>query len=344
VPSGRIGGDFGSVIDMAAGPAGELYVVDQRFVRVQVYDSTGAHASTLGRAGRGPGEFLSPRQIAVRDTLVVVSDEGRGQFVYLDPQGMERGAIPMRGGGGHFFDGIGVDREGTLYDGRQGWGPTEENHFVVGLPPPWSSSTAIDTIPIPRRVHPEVLLEGSFNRLDFVEQPLTVRTLWGVRSDGVTVSGNGSRCELTLRSATGEESFVPCAIVPAPVSSAAADSAFRAAELELTVRAENFQLAPATYVRQLRRPEHHARFAALAVDEKDRVWLFWRGEEPGVMFGQALASGADGSNPAWSAVHAIAVEAGLQPMSIAVGGGWMYATLRDSLGVESIVRYRLQPK
>lgn len=65
VPSGDSLRTFGDVTDVAADRAGNLYVLDAPAQRVRVFDRGGAFLGELGRAGRGPGEFLAPVALAV---------------------------------------------------------------------------------------------------------------------------------------------------------------------------------------------------------------------------------------------------------------------------------------
>lgn len=66
---------FGTIHDAAFDGDGNLYLVDSYAMKVVVVDPQGGLARTIGRAGQGPGEFSSPRSLAVMpDGRVVVSD------------------------------------------------------------------------------------------------------------------------------------------------------------------------------------------------------------------------------------------------------------------------------
>ena len=51
---------FYRVRDIAADPRGNIYVLDTRNFRVQVFDPSGKYLRTIGRQGQGPGEFEMP--------------------------------------------------------------------------------------------------------------------------------------------------------------------------------------------------------------------------------------------------------------------------------------------
>jgi sugar lactone lactonase YvrE len=62
------------VTSVAEDPEGRFYVLNFGDKRILVFDSAGTHLRTIGREGRGPGEFAAPRTLAVAgsDGLFVV--------------------------------------------------------------------------------------------------------------------------------------------------------------------------------------------------------------------------------------------------------------------------------
>ena len=54
---------FYRVMDVGVDPSGNIYVVDARNFRVQVFDPSGAFLRTIGRQGQGPGEFELPSAV-----------------------------------------------------------------------------------------------------------------------------------------------------------------------------------------------------------------------------------------------------------------------------------------
>jgi hypothetical protein len=77
---------FADVADIAAGAAGEVYVLDAGDKSVRVFSSAGAPVRRFGREGAGPGEFNLPVSLRV-DTLVAVSDLGQQRMTYFSMDG-----------------------------------------------------------------------------------------------------------------------------------------------------------------------------------------------------------------------------------------------------------------
>jgi hypothetical protein len=69
-------GVFVQVSDVASDEQGNVYVLDQRADEVRVFSPSGEYVRTIGRTGRGPGEFSRPNHIDVRDQIVTVLNPG----------------------------------------------------------------------------------------------------------------------------------------------------------------------------------------------------------------------------------------------------------------------------
>ena len=62
---------------MGLAPDGRLFVADTHYNRVLVYDQEGNLLDEFGKAGRGPGEFEMPTDVAIdRDGNIYVSETG----------------------------------------------------------------------------------------------------------------------------------------------------------------------------------------------------------------------------------------------------------------------------
>jgi hypothetical protein len=77
-----------------------LYVLDGGNHRVLVFDGRGRFVRQIGKQGRGPGELISPVQLAVTPTGdVVVSDLGRRAYSVFGRDGTFKHNVAFGGGG-----------------------------------------------------------------------------------------------------------------------------------------------------------------------------------------------------------------------------------------------------
>ena len=70
---------FGVIADVKMTPEG-VFVLDSKYSEVRVYGYDGVWKSSFGSAGKGPGEFLHPRQLAVAQagaTVYVITGDRR---------------------------------------------------------------------------------------------------------------------------------------------------------------------------------------------------------------------------------------------------------------------------
>lgn len=61
-------------------PAGEVYILNFGEARIQYYDPTGKRTKTIGRRGKGPGEFTFPIKVALANNQLHVYDKLTGMI------------------------------------------------------------------------------------------------------------------------------------------------------------------------------------------------------------------------------------------------------------------------
>ena len=71
---------FGQVKDAVFLPEGRVAVLDSRMFELRLYTTEGRHLQSLGRSGRGPGEFYVPEAVARTADGVVVLDRGNARL------------------------------------------------------------------------------------------------------------------------------------------------------------------------------------------------------------------------------------------------------------------------
>jgi hypothetical protein len=81
---------LGRISGIAVNSDGDIYVLDNGYVRVQRYDSLGQYMQTIGSRGEGPGEFFFPTALAL--------DNGGNLYV------VDQSAISIFGPDGKYVD------------------------------------------------------------------------------------------------------------------------------------------------------------------------------------------------------------------------------------------------
>jgi 6-bladed beta-propeller protein len=83
---------FGELVSLAVGPAGELFAMDRQVPALRVYNPDGSYRTTFGRDGSGPGEYKRPDGgMAVIGDRLVIRDPGNGRITVYDMSGAHIG-------------------------------------------------------------------------------------------------------------------------------------------------------------------------------------------------------------------------------------------------------------
>lgn len=130
--------EFGRIRDVAFGPDGTLYILDQQASQVHAVDRDGRYAGPVGSEGQGPGEYQLPTGLTVGpEGDVLVRDTRNGSYVlfrdgvYVDnvrPDGsLGRVSEVALGPGGWL-----VGRPSLIMASRQGSAAVEASYLVEG--------------------------------------------------------------------------------------------------------------------------------------------------------------------------------------------------------------------
>lgn len=77
---------FAVISDIAVGSDGGVFVLDMMQQELRSFDADGRHRATVGRKGRGPGEFLQPNALTITDDgLVHVVDNPNTRIATFRP-------------------------------------------------------------------------------------------------------------------------------------------------------------------------------------------------------------------------------------------------------------------
>ena len=75
---------FGKITAVTADGTGAVYVLDGMASEVRIFDSAGGFVRTVGRPGKGPGEFLAGGNLVVRGDTLIVQGAGVHAFTSTD--------------------------------------------------------------------------------------------------------------------------------------------------------------------------------------------------------------------------------------------------------------------
>ncbi len=92
---------FGNIIAYSVGPGGTIYVLDSTVPAVRVFARDGRYVRTIGRRGRGPGEFEQPYRLEVSGSDVMVFHRSPGRMIRFDTTGthISTGLVPFSSAG-----------------------------------------------------------------------------------------------------------------------------------------------------------------------------------------------------------------------------------------------------
>lgn len=75
---------------------GKVYVLDQKANNIKIFNSSGKFVRTIGRRGRGPGEFNAPHHFTFAKDRLVIWDQGNYRICTISPEGKFLKSIKFR--------------------------------------------------------------------------------------------------------------------------------------------------------------------------------------------------------------------------------------------------------
>lgn len=74
-------------VDITCDSEGNVYVLDQKANNVKIFNSSGKYLRTIGRRGRGPGEFNAPHHFTFAKDRLVIWDQENYRICTISPEG-----------------------------------------------------------------------------------------------------------------------------------------------------------------------------------------------------------------------------------------------------------------
>jgi hypothetical protein len=310
-----------TVAAVAEDADGQFYVSNFGDKRVLVFDSTGAHLRTIGRGGKGPGEFSAPRAVAALGDDVFVLDMGPSRISRF-----------RRADGTHLGDvtlprnlGVPVDMRAAP-DGRVAveyrgspLAPVQSPPVVVPVDPrtgvlDMAAAVRMDTVP---RVQVKEE-KGKRRSLRTLDLPFAPRPVWDLQPGGGLAFGNGA--EFVVRRAVG----------------GAISELFRGEGRALPVTRddrERFFEEPArkSLRDKIRFPETKPFFTGLRVDDAGNLWV----NVPSAGEGERW----EVRDPSGRTRGELRLPPGARLLYL--GRGSAYVVQKDENDVETVVRFAL---
>lgn len=316
---------FGRVVSVLADSEGAVYVADALAGEIRVFDQSGRHLRTIGRKGRGPGEFTSLYALAWLGDTIAALDPGNARIELLSRDGSQVGSFrhqPITGpeetlhrASQHEFLARIVQR------GERGL----DSYFVR-----YTGASAADTIPAPPRVQlpgAGIQCEGE-EMIAFFSQPFGSRQVHTFVEGGRLVGGMTAEYRLALVARNGDTlRVIERQRPPVPITDAEWNDGL-ASYREFRERAPGARCEPASFSR----PAAKAPWTALFVGGDGRLWV--------------RATTRDGSvfevfEQAGRLVGMVAVPERMRDTTPYFGNGMLYVVEADSLDVQSVSAYRV---
>ena len=337
---------FGRIGSLAVDSERNVYVFDTQANHVRAFGATGTYLATFGREGEGPGEFSRAETIAVLpDGRLLVRDPGNMRVQVFDPAsgGTEEWAYnsgnTYRAGAPLYTDVRG--RVFLLTSDPSG------DDIIIVLGP---DGTHLDTLPVPTTHYEPVVVKAETEWSSVTSAvPFTPRFFWAVHPSGHFLTGLSSDYRVDLARDDG----VLCierAHDPVPVSDGE-----RAYRRESKVRMIRWSVPDWTWDGP-RIPDHKPVFVQLLVGRDGRIWVRL------ATVGQRIDN--ENHNPENPSSEAVTWRESIrydvfEPDGTYLGvvappdefsrypdpvfdGDHVWAVARGELGVERVVRYRIE--
>lgn len=320
---GSVEGDgadmFAQVHDVAVDGADRIYVLDRQYQDIRVFDAEGGHVRTIGRRGGGPGEFDGAygMDIDPRDRLWVVE---RARYSVFDSTGAFLTTYPRRVTVWGFQWSGGFMGDGQLLD------------IVTGGLVRYDTAARafVDTFPIPRSPRePEVFdFRDERGSGSIMAVPFTSGFHWKVGPKGLMWTGDSEQYRVYLATLVGDTlRAIARSYEPVPVTAAERDSVLDAVR----------KRAAGRHVDAGKVPRVKPAFQRIDVDDRGYLWV--RPSLPhgltGVVFDVFDAEGRYLGHIATN--NRFASYAPLE-----IRGDRLYGVDRDTLGVQYVVRMRIE--
>jgi hypothetical protein len=357
---GELDGDLeyllGSVVSLGVGADGTVYLVDRQVPELRAYDATGTYIGTFAGPGEGPGEIKGPDGglAVLSDGRILVRDPGNARLQEFLPDGTPGASWTVVRGGFHTSSPLWMDRQDNVYINVLLDPQADVRDWRTGLARVRPDGTPADTLEPPDAGFEAPTIEARVENGDNVSVsrngvPFSPEEEWAFHPGGYFVHGISTEYALTLNRPEGplriERAYEPVAVKSAEKES-------RAWSITRNFR----QMKPGWRWNGPPIPDEKPPFSSFLVARDGRVWVVvsqegFEEENPN------YDPREEGSRPTrWSEPTAFDVfgEDGTYfgrvhapdgmsayPTPV-IDGDYMWAVTRDELGVQRVVRFKVE--
>lgn len=352
---------FGRVGEIEAAPQGGVYVWDGVLKSLRQYDSAGTFVRQIARRGSGPGEYEEANDLALLpDGRLILWDPRNARVNVYDSAGVPLESWHVANGLFTGQQGLWVDTTGAVY--MLAWVRSSDDRTVApkdGLLKLDAAGRVVDTLLPPLPEVPDASLVASGGGMTaYNNVPYTPTAQWAFTHDGDFVTARSDRYALTVHRRGAPLLRIEREVPPVAVQPEEADDARE--YLTGSMRRAD----PSWRWNGPSVPETKPFFTGVTVDADGRLWV--RRSQPGERIPEAeLAdlreqSARNDIRPplpaprAWREPVAYDVftpdgqflgHLPIPPRTslLYMSGGTVWASVRDSLDVPTVTRFRVEP-
>lgn len=316
---------FAEVRSFGVDRGGRMYILDAQAQVVHVFEPTGAHLRTIGRKGAGPGEFNQANGLVVgADDRLWVYDHANQRITQFDTAGQLIKVHPLRiRSYGYIWEG-GIDPEGRILDDI--YIPVSADSGRSAVERTDLASGRTDTLAMPRcKADRPGFYKFPRGNMSI---PYAARRYYRIDPRGYSWCGDMKQASVFQYHLGDTIPFrqFGVQVEPAPVTPAGHDSAAKhVTDFAKQVGGTDVDLSLIPKVKPL--------LQRVDVDDRGQVWMQIE-EKRGfrmVVFDSTGVEVAEGPAPF-----------GVSYWPLIIRGDALYAVTRDSMDVQSVVRYRVR--
>jgi hypothetical protein len=324
---------FEDIWDVTFDALGRIYVLDRGARGVRVFDRAGNHVRTLGRGGRGPGEFWNPTGLGWGPGGELwVADPGNARYEVFDTAGKYLYSRRRRIGSWSYPWGGGFDGRGRLYESQIVSVPGTNRYRGLYIRHETRDSVvATDTFPLP--VHePKVYRIRMGDRRLVTGVPFAPELTWRFDGRNGFWFGVSDAYRLIHRTLEGDTTMIVTReYTPIPVTD---DDMRRTRESFERLGPGALEQVDLSLV-----PDVKPAFETFVIDDRGYLWVVRTPAAPGARVDRDVVF--DIFDPSGRYLGAVPAPVGIYPPPRIVGDRLLGVT-RDELDVPAVVVLTIQ--